>query len=118
MFHCKASGGPQPGNRVDDLYDVCGQAVKSSVWLRPDQLLARLRHRATLNGITGYVKGDEELANRILSQQARQQVQFDMYIVQPGVMREGRAAALSNVLAAARYYLAQGGVGEFGVIGS
>jgi superfamily II DNA or RNA helicase len=118
MFHCKASGGPQPGNRVDDLYDVCGQAVKSSVWLRPDQLLARLRHRATLNVVTGYVKGDEESANRILSQQARQQVQFDMYIVQPGVLKEGRTAALSNLLAGAQYYLAQGGIDVFGVIGS
>ena len=118
MFHCKAIGGPQPGNRVDDLYDVCGQAVKSSVWLRPDQLLARLRHRATLNVVTGYVKGDEESANRILSQQARQQVQFDMYIVQPGVLKEGRTAALSNLLAGAQYYLAQGGIDVFGVIGS
>jgi len=118
MFHCKASGAAQPGNRVDDLYDVCGQAVKSCVWIRPDQMLARLKHRATLNSVTGYVKGDEESANRILSQQARQQVQFEMYIVQPGVMRDNRAEDLSNLLAATRYYLAQGGIDIFGVVGS
>jgi hypothetical protein len=41
-----------------------------------------------------------------------------MYIVQPGVMRDGRAEALSNLLAAARFYLVQGGVDVFGVIGS
>jgi hypothetical protein len=45
MFHCKASGAAQAGNRVNDLYEVCGQAVKSSVWIRTDQLLARLKHR-------------------------------------------------------------------------
>ena len=97
---------------------MCGQAVKSSVWLRPDQLLDRLKHRATLRSVTGYVKGDEETANRVLSQEVRQQVQFEMYIVQPGVMKEERAEDLSNLLAAARYYLVQGGVDVFGIIAS
>jgi superfamily II DNA or RNA helicase len=118
LFHCKASGELQSGNRTDDLYVVCGQAIKSCVWIRPEQFLARLRHRATLGGVHGYVKGNEEAANRILSQQARQQTQFDMYIVQPGVRRQGRAVDLSNLLAATRYYLAQGGIDTFGVIGS
>jgi len=118
LFHCKGSGAANPGNRVDDLYDVCGQAVKSSVWLRPDQLLDRLKHRATLGSVTGYVKGNEGTANELLSQENRQQVQFEMYIVQPGIMREGRTEALSNLLAAARFYLVQGGVDVFGVIGS
>ena len=118
LFHCKGSGAANPGNRVDDLYDVCGQAVKSSVWLRPDQLLDRLKHRASLDTVTGYVKGDEATGNELLSQENRQQVQFEMYIVQPGVMRDGRTEALSNLLAAARFYLVQGGVDVFGVIGS
>jgi hypothetical protein len=118
LFHCKASGEPRPGNRVDDLYVVCGQALKSCVWIRPEQFLARLRHRATLRGVPGYVLGDEAAANRILSQQARQQTQFDMYIVQPGVLKDDRAVGLSNLLAATRYYMSQGGIDTFGVIGS
>ena len=118
LFHCKASGGLRSGNRTDDLYVVCGQAVKACVWIRPEQFLARIKHRATLPGIPGYLKGDEALSNKILSQQARQQIQVDMYIVQPGVMREGRAVDLSNLLAATRYYLVQGGIDTFGVIGS
>lgn len=28
MAHCKYSSGDQPGRRIDDLYDVCGQAMK------------------------------------------------------------------------------------------
>lgn len=118
LFHCKASGNAQPGNRVADMYEVCGQAIKSSVWIRPEPLLARLHHRSTLPSVRGYVKGDEAAANRVLAQQVRQQVQFDLYVVQPGVMRDGRDVALSNLLAATRHYLAQGGVDEFGVIGS
>jgi hypothetical protein len=118
MYHCKASGGPQAGNRVDDLYEVCGQAVKSSVWIRTEQLLARLRHRTTLPSITGFVRGDEDAAVRILALQARQQTQFEIYIVQPSVQRQGRNANISNLLAATRDYLLNGGIDTFGIIGS
>ena len=118
LYHCKGSGGPLAGNRIADLEVVCSQAVKSCVWIRPDQFLARLRHRATLGSVPGYLKGSEAESVRILSQQARQQVQFDMHIVQPGVMREGRSLAMSNLLAATCYYLSQGGIDNFGVIGS
>jgi len=118
MFHCKASSEPQAGNRVDDLYDVCGQAVKSSVWIRAEHLLARLRHRTTLPSVTGYVRGDDDTTARILALQARQQTQFEIYIMQPSVMKEGRHANISNLLAATRDYLLQGGIESFGVIGS
>ncbi|HTV53746.1 MAG TPA: DEAD/DEAH box helicase family protein, partial [Terriglobia bacterium] len=80
LYHCKASSEAQAGNRTADLYVVCGQAVKSCVWIRPDQFLARLKHRATLRVVQGYIKGNEGEALRILSQQARQQVQFDMHL--------------------------------------
>ena len=118
LYHCKASAEAQAGNRTADLYVVCGQAVKSCVWVRPDQFLVRLRHRAALRSVLGYIKGDETQANRILSQQARQQVQFDMYIVQPGVQRAERSLDLSNLLAATGYYLSQGGIDTFSIIGS
>jgi hypothetical protein len=29
LYHCKGAGGRSPGERVDDLYEVCGQVVKS-----------------------------------------------------------------------------------------
>ena len=118
MFHCKASGEPQAGNRVNDLYEVCGQAVKSSVWIRTEHLLARLRHRTTLPSVTGYIRGDDDTAARILALQARQQTQFEIYIVQPSVMKDERHANISNLLAATRDYLLQGGIESFGVIGS
>ncbi|MGE4284900.1 MAG: DEAD/DEAH box helicase, partial [Clostridia bacterium] len=39
FYHCKFSGAPQAGSRVDDLYDVCGQAEKSIKWLSDTNLL-------------------------------------------------------------------------------
>ena len=118
MYHCKASTAANAGNRVEDLEVVCAQAIKSCVWVRPEQFLTRLRHRVTLRSVPGYQKGDEAIASRILTQQVRQQIQFETYIVQPSVLRNGRSDALSNLLAAARDYLLQGGLYVFGVIGS
>jgi hypothetical protein len=56
--------------------------------------------------------------DRYLRPQAQQHIQFDTFIVQPGVVREGRAERLSNMLAAARDFLKEAGVFDFGVIGS
>jgi hypothetical protein len=118
MFHCKKSGRPQPGNRVDDLYEVCGQAVKSCAWIKPELLLNQLQHRVNLRSIRGYIRGDGAAAARILALAGRQQVQFDVFIVQPGLLKEARGADLSNLLAATSHYLIDGGVDKFGAIGS
>jgi superfamily II DNA or RNA helicase len=118
MYHCKASEDPNPGNRSKDLEIVCAQAIKSCVWISPERFLAQLRHRVTLQTVPGYQKGDEATAIAILTPQVQQQIQFDTYIVQPGVMREGRAERMSNLLAAVRDFLSDGGVFSFGVIGS
>jgi superfamily II DNA or RNA helicase len=118
MFHCKASGGANPGNRVKDLEIVCAQAIKSCVWISPEQFLAQLRYRVTLPSVPGYHRGDEVTATEILTPQIHEQIQFEAYIVQPGVVREGRTEPVSNLLAAARDFLKDAGVFSFGVIGS
>jgi superfamily II DNA or RNA helicase len=118
MYHCKASQLAGPGNRSKDLEIVCAQAIKSCVWVNPEHFLARLRHRDTLPSVPGYCKGDEATVTAILTPQVQQHIQFDTFIVQPGVMREGREERISNMLAAARDFLKDAGVLSFGVIGS
>jgi hypothetical protein len=46
LFHCTASSARNPGERVDDLYEVCGQAVKPAQWLDCKLMLGRLEERA------------------------------------------------------------------------
>jgi hypothetical protein len=36
LVHCKYSHEDTPGRRVEDLYEVCGQAQKSIIWRRSD----------------------------------------------------------------------------------
>ena len=99
-----------PGNRVKDLEIVCAQAIKSCVWISPEQFLAQSGYRATLPSVPGYHKGDEATAIEILTPQIQQQIQFEAYNVQPGVMRQGRTEPVSNLLAAARDFLKGAGV--------
>ena len=118
MSHCKASELAAPGNRSKDLEIVFAQAIKSCVWISPEHFYGQLRHRVTLPSVAGYYKGDEATVAAILEPRVQQQIQFETFIVQPGVMREGRAERLSNMLAAARDFLKDAGVFHFGVIGS
>jgi superfamily II DNA or RNA helicase len=45
LYHCKGSGGPDPGDRIDDLYEVCGQAIKSLQWRTQKRLVNKVRDR-------------------------------------------------------------------------
>ncbi len=58
------------------------------------------------------------MAETILGARFRQQVQFEIYVVQPGVRKDGREQVISHLLAAANFYISQGGVDVFGIIGS
>ena len=48
LVHCKYSSAVIPGARLADLYEVCGQAVRSAKWRQKgaDPLLSHLARRA------------------------------------------------------------------------
>ena len=48
LYHCKASGGDGAGNRVNDVYEVCGQVVKSFNLAMDEKLvLKHIRRRVS-----------------------------------------------------------------------
>jgi superfamily II DNA or RNA helicase len=118
MYHCKASGARAAGSRVEDLYDVCGQVIKACSWIKPTELMARFEHRVTRPSIRGFLKGTDGDARHLLTSRLNQQIRFEMWIVQPGVARNGRSAAVSNLLAAAAEWLRGAGVEDVRVIAS
>lgn len=66
FFHCKFSSEKQPGSRVEDLYEVCGQAQRSARWRHDIQkllenLLRRDSIRVASGGTTRFEKGTKEL---------------------------------------------------------
>lgn len=115
LYHCKAAArAPVPGHRVEDLYEVTGQAVKSVRFASPDllrtQLLRRLRRNAAR-----LVKGARADIDAMLADGTT--LVMTVFIVQPGVGRHLRRAQ-SSLLASATAYLIAGQVSPLRVIGS
>lgn len=104
FYHCKGSGGPEPGDRVDDVYEVCGQVLKSIVWFKsPDELLEKLRKR--LRGGSRFVTGELPVLVAILERAKRKNVRYEVVLVQPGISKSGLSEKQANVLAAASDFL-------------
>lgn len=82
LYHCKGTKEAAPGDRVDDMYEVCGQAVKSVVWANRTRLAQKIKkERASRE----YLKGDKAKALTILDLFASQALPLEIVVVQPGL---------------------------------
>lgn len=116
LYHCKGSSGDKPGNRVGDVYEVCGQAVKCVIFCDLPRLVARLAGRFNRkSGMAQFIKGD--LAQLKALARVRPST-FQMIVVQPGVSRGNIEQRLSEVLGAADAHLASAGMLEMRTLGS
>ena len=92
LWHCKYSGADAPGQRVDDLYEVCGQAQKSVKWtwslntLVKHVLKRETEHRR--GRPTRFVRGTGSGLVTLRKSARRKFVNFRVGIVQPGVSKE------------------------------
>ena len=87
LFHCKGAKG-KPRRQVDDLYEVVGQAVKSSRWVRRDTLMHELQSR--LAGRAHVAHGDSTALNDFLMQASSSEFTYFVHIVHPGLNAYGR----------------------------
>ncbi|MBG0793185.1 hypothetical protein IYY11_07280 [Methylocystis sp. H62] len=116
LYHCKAAGGAQPGNRVDHVYEVCAQAIKSIIWCDLPRLVDRLIDRMQRRkGVGKLVRGDVAAIRALAS---RRPVRFGVIVVQPGVTKSGLGPRLAEVLVAANSHLVRAGHDELEVSGS
>jgi superfamily II DNA or RNA helicase len=95
FYHCKYSGGAEPGQRLDDLYEVCGQAQKSIRWMssheKRSDLFTHLLRREAIREEAGlasrYEVGDTEMLQMIREMSHLCQVKLKIHIVQPGLSK-------------------------------
>lgn len=95
FYHCKYSGAAEPGQRIDDLYEVCGQAQKSIRWMcshekRSDlftHLLRREAGREEAGLASRYEVGDSEMLQMIREMSHLCLVKLTIHIVQPGLSK-------------------------------
>lgn len=87
LVHCKYSK-PKVGDRLSDLYEVCGQAIVSlrHKW-RPEELLRHMLRRNATGVLQGkrFFTGNEDDVARITKALKYTNVEFEFAIAQPGV---------------------------------
>ncbi len=114
LMHCKGSSQPQPGHRLEDLYEVIGQTVRSARWTHPQALFRELdrrwHNRANITVETG--ESSEEVA-AMFGAWAQQPVDVELYVwtVQPGVSRaqiDGWVAGSTLISAATGWCTSEG----------
>lgn len=110
LFHCKYSAGKLPGARVEDLYEVCGQAQKSVRWAeRFTKLLTHLRKRELARTSAGkptrFERGNIAVLMSLINQSHELHAAFTVTLVQPGYSRAKVVPAHLELFAATEAYL-------------
>lgn len=111
LVHCKYSGGA-PGGRVQDLYEVCGQAVRSAKWrqrgLIPmlDRLLSRVGTVMQVHSTySPFELGDVDSLYRLVQRADGLIPNFEVVIAQPGISAAGVSDDQLRLLAGAASYI-------------
>jgi superfamily II DNA or RNA helicase len=114
LFHCKGSSTEDPGERVEDLYEVCGQAVKSARWVNRKPLIDAL-HRRTARGSV-FVRGSLEESLELLDD--RFPISLQIVLVQPGLRKASVRTRTSPLLGAVDDFVRGGRCNRIRVIAS
>ena len=110
LYHCKFSKGEKAGARIDDMYEVCGQAQKNIFWLdEPRVLFRHLLNRGSKRQAAGlatrYQKGDMNELLRIQNMSYMKPIRTRVYIVQPGLSKKGASEEQLTLLSVTENYL-------------
>ncbi|MCM3575513.1 DEAD/DEAH box helicase family protein [Mesobacillus subterraneus] len=111
LYHCKYSSGERPGARVSDLYEVCGQAEKSILWVdNVLELVQRMIERENIRqrnyDETRFEKGDLQTLHKLKKMvKSGFETEFEISIVQPGVSLLEITDSMKQIILATDAYL-------------
>jgi hypothetical protein len=111
LYHCKFAHSGTVGNRVGDLYEVCGQAQKSIRWReKSEALFKHLKHREATRIRAGnpsrIEKGDAKTLFELLNNSHLLKPVYRVFIVQPGISKAGATTDQLRLLGATETFLA------------
>ena len=109
LFHCKFSLEDEPGARIKDLYEVCGQAQKCVHWMdNPTDLfrhlLRREKRRENMGG-SRFERGGQAELLRLTEMSRLLPVNLRIYIVQPGLSKQQASVDQLELLSVTESYL-------------
>lgn len=109
FYHCKYAHGVNPGSRVSDLYEVCGQVEKSVKWCQdPSMIIDRLMKRESArekSGGTRFEVGNLRKLREIKNKMRVFSTRVEIYIVQPGIDSTQLTGDMLRVLGGTASYL-------------
>lgn len=111
LVHCKYSHGESAGARVEDLYEVCGQAQKSVRWRRTDlrpffrTLDDRARKKHRRDGVSPFEVGDIKKLYETRDRATVLRPRMEIAIVQPGLSAARATTQQLDLLASTEAYL-------------
>ncbi|WP_180956515.1 DEAD/DEAH box helicase [Bacillus canaveralius] len=110
FYHCKYSNKERAGQRINDLYEVCGQANKSVDWRKNLlKIINHIRHREKLRNKADkrsrFEIGDHKELAILESKMKVYDLQLKVFIVQPGISKDKMTQSQLNILAATEHYL-------------
>ncbi len=115
FYHCKGSGSATAGARVDDVYEVSGQAQKSVAWAGLSRFEQRIHYKKRK---TNLIRGTPEALQQILERAKSRRQRFDVKIVQPGISKATISAGMAECLGATSGHLRGFGLPRLEIIGS
>lgn len=123
FYHCKYSKEPTQGARIEDLYEVCGQAQKSIGWLeRREEILKHLQrrdtHRYAKTRVRRFAVGDNNLLLKFINKMQIQPTNIRVHIVQPGLSKGKVSNEQLRLLSVTENYLLETYKIPFDVIGN
>jgi len=91
---------------VDDTYEVCGQTIKSLIWLGGfEKLVKRISYRNGRRFGSHFLKGGKTELQMLMAQSQRTRTVYEIVVVQPGISRVLLPEKMALVLAASDEYI-------------
>lgn len=116
LYHVKGSGGANAGDRVNDVYEVCMQVVKSQSWTPNRSAFEKKVIDRTKDKPQKFLSGNKHLFSQLMNKQ--KQFAFSFVVVQPGISATSISDKISYVLAATDDSLITNGNESLTVLGS
>jgi hypothetical protein len=125
FYHCKYSK-REPGQRIKDMYEVCGQAQKSIRWMYSHEkqvelfshLLRREPKKSKRRQASRFERGDKDRLVTIREMVRVSPLQLRIYVVQPGLSKEKSTVEQLELLSETENHLMETYKLPFSVIAS
>ena len=109
FYHAKKSGGENPGERVGDIYEVCGQVSRSIRHTTGDskqQILQNISSRMESAGST-FLKGTLDELRELVDTSDTRVTRHEIVLVQPGISKAKVSDNTDNVFGAVSHFIEQ-----------